>query len=143
MEPNGVSNGVRSVRPSRYTDEEAQTVDKAKRVHKETTASAQRALKVKFTFRKADSNIDRFIESRTEVLISLLLLLRTLKTHHDTSWSAIQLKDKSKYKTFPLDRSSFSSGDHGLIVLWSCRQQTGQKSWLPILWRSWKGRVIS
>ena len=37
---------MRSVRPSRYTEEDAQTVDKAKRIHKETTASAQRALKV-------------------------------------------------------------------------------------------------
>ncbi len=40
------SNPIRSVRPSRYTEEDAQTVDKAKRIHKETTASAQRALKV-------------------------------------------------------------------------------------------------
>ena len=32
-------------RPS-YTEEEKQTVDEAKRVHKETTATAQRALKV-------------------------------------------------------------------------------------------------
>lgn len=38
--------GVRSVRPSRYTEEEAQTVEQAKRIHKDTTASAQRALKV-------------------------------------------------------------------------------------------------
>ena len=34
-----------SSRPS-YTEEEKQTVDEAKRVHKETTVTAQRALKV-------------------------------------------------------------------------------------------------
>ena len=33
-------------RASPYSEEDAQTLDKAKRVHKETTASAQRALKV-------------------------------------------------------------------------------------------------
>jgi len=34
-------------RASRYTDEEAQTVDQAKEIHKETTTSANRALKVR------------------------------------------------------------------------------------------------
>ena len=40
----GRSNGGRASSP--YSEEDAQTVAQAKRIHKETTASAQRALKV-------------------------------------------------------------------------------------------------
>ena len=42
--PSGFSERPRA--SSAYSEEDAQTLDKAKRVHKETTASAQRALKV-------------------------------------------------------------------------------------------------
>lgn len=40
--------GGRTPPVSPYTEDDALVVEKAKRVHKETTASAQRALKVNF-----------------------------------------------------------------------------------------------
>jgi hypothetical protein len=46
-------------RTSRYTEEDAQTVEQAKRVHKETTASAQRALKVQMQRSKLPTKYTR------------------------------------------------------------------------------------